>query len=96
MTQYMVERYLPGVTQAAFEELRARIASAAERVAAGGARVRYLGSTFIPEEESCFCRYEGGSVSDVRRACDDAGVPYARIHETRDFAHTERRNRCAS
>jgi hypothetical protein len=96
MTQYMVERYLPGVTQAAFAELRRRIATAAEALAADGARVQYLGSTFIPEEESCFCRFDGGSVSDVRRACEHAGVPYARIHETRDFARTERSNRCAS
>lgn len=82
----MVERYLPGVTQEAFEKLRKRIATAAEEVAADGAQVRYVGSTFVPEEESCFCRFESANADDVRRACEQAGIPFARIVETRDFA----------
>jgi hypothetical protein len=86
MTQYMVERYLPGVTQKAFEKLRQLIAAAAEEVAAGGAQIRYVGSTFVPEEESCFCRFESANADEVRRACEQAGVPFARIVETRDFA----------
>ena len=86
MPQYMVERYLPGVTQQAFETLRERIASAAEDVAATGADVRYVGSTLVPEEESCFCTFESTHADAVRRACEQAGVPYARIVETRDFA----------
>jgi uncharacterized protein YbjT (DUF2867 family) len=86
MAEYMVERYLPGVTQQAFEALRERIASAAADVATTGADVRYLGSTLVPEEESCFCRFESADADAVRRACEQAGVPYARIVETRHFA----------
>lgn len=85
----MVERYLPGVTQQDFGELRERIASAAEDVAASGADLRYLGSTLVPDEESCFCRFESADADAVRRACEQAGIPYARIVETRDFAPTK-------
>jgi hypothetical protein len=85
MTQYMVERYLPGVTQQHFEKLRSRIAAAADSVSAPGASVRYLGSTFVPEEESCFCRFESANADGVRRACEQAGVSFARIVETHDF-----------
>jgi hypothetical protein len=86
MTQYMVERYLPGVTRQSFEELRKRIAAAAEAVSTRRAPVRYLGSTFVPEEESCFCRFESGDADSVRRACEQAEVAFARIVETHDFA----------
>jgi hypothetical protein len=85
MTQYMVERYLPGVTQQHFEKLRSRIAAAAEELTADGLRVRYLGSTFVPEEESCFCRFESDNAEAVRRVCERARVPFARIVETRDL-----------
>jgi hypothetical protein len=91
MKRYMVERYLPGVTAENFEELRKRIASATRAVPS----VRYLGSTFVPEEESCFCRFEGASLDDVRRTCVAAGIPFARIHETWDFLPKQGRQQCA-
>lgn len=88
----MVERYLPGVTAEQFAETRRRIAAAAHSVRS----VRYLGSTFVPEEESCFCRFEGSTADAVRRACEASGVPFARIHETCDFPPRRRRTQCES
>ena len=96
MAQFMVERYVPGVTEEELDSTRERLASATRALASRGIELRYLGSTFVPEEESCFCRFEGGSVDDVRRACEAAGVPFARIHETRDFLPEQRRRECAS
>jgi Protein of unknown function (DUF4242) len=86
MTKYMVERYLPGITPGQLGEASARLAAASEELSANGAEVRYLGSTFVPEEESCFCRFESEDADAVRRACERAGVSFARIMETRDFA----------
>ena len=85
MRQYLVERYLPGLGAADFEALRGRIAAAAAGAAAQGLEVRYLGSTFVPDEESCFCRFQSADVRAVRRVCELAEVPFARIHEARDF-----------
>jgi hypothetical protein len=82
--KYLVERYLPGVTDDQLDEAGERLAAAAERLAARGLAVRYVGSTFVPEEESCFCRFEGASPYEVERACQQAGVTFARIVETRD------------
>ena len=96
MAQYMVERYVAGVTDAELQTARKRLESAAEALAARGVDVRYLGSTFVPEEESCFCRFECGSVDGVRQACEQAGVAFARIHETRDFSSDQGRKQCAS
>jgi hypothetical protein len=86
MNEYMVERYLPGITASQLDEARERLAAAALELTAEGVEVRYIGSTFIPEEESCFCRFEGPAAADVRRACELAGVPFARIVETHDFS----------
>ena len=82
----MVERYLPGATSDQLYEASGRLAAAAEQLTALGVSVRYVDSTFVPEEESCFCRFESGSADDVRRACERAGVSFARIVETRDVA----------
>lgn len=81
----MVERYLPGIGADQLAEASARLAAAAEELAAQGVWVRYLGSTFVPEEESCFCSFESANADDVRRACDQAGISFARIVETRDL-----------
>jgi len=82
----MVERYLPGITAGQLEAASARLAAAAEALAAQGVGVRYIGSTFVPEEESCFCRFESTDADSVRHACDQAGVPFARVVETRDLS----------
>ena len=85
----MVERYLPGITARQLDEASARLAAATAELAAQGVRVRYISSTFIPEEESCFCRFESAAANDVRRACERARVTFARIVETQDFTPGE-------
>jgi hypothetical protein len=83
---YMVERYLPDVTESQLDEASTRLAAAARELATHGIDVRYISSTFIPEEESCFCTFEARHANDVRRACEQAGVLFARIVETHDFS----------
>ena len=72
MPNYLVERYLPGCD-------RARLETALPRLAGRRHRVTYLGSTYVPTDESCFCRFEAETVDDVRDANAIAGVPFARI-----------------
>ena len=76
---YLVERYLPGVTGDDLASAAARVESAAVQMAAEGIRVRYLGSSFVPSEETCFCEFEAPSSDAVEWANERAGVPYARI-----------------
>jgi hypothetical protein len=72
MTHYLVERYLPGRDRAWLDASLARLRK-------DRARVTYLGSTYVPSEESCFCRFEAETPDDVRDANEIAGVPFARI-----------------
>ena len=89
MNNYLVEQYLPGVTARQLEEASAQLAAAATELTKDGIEVRYINSTFIPDEESCFCRFESTDAESVRRACEQAGVPYARIVETHTFFPNE-------
>lgn len=86
MNDFMAEVYVAGLTAAQVEETGARFAAAARELASHRIAVRYVGSTFVPEEESCFCRFKAASAADVRRMCEHAGVPFARIVETHDLS----------
>jgi hypothetical protein len=72
MPTYLVERYLPGRDRAWLEAALARL----PRARSG---VTYLGSTYVPAEDSCFCRFEASDAEDVRFANELAGVPFSRI-----------------
>jgi hypothetical protein len=87
MTMYLVERYFPGRDQAWLEDALARLPAVR-----GG--VAYLGSIYIPSDESCFCRFEASDAQDVRLVNELAGVPFARISAVTELAvhpntHTE-------
>ena len=72
MTTYLVERYLPGRDRAWLEEALARLPLEQDGVA-------YLGSMYIPEDESCLCRFEASDPEGVRLVNELARVPFARI-----------------
>jgi hypothetical protein len=72
MPTYLVERYLPGRDRAWIEAALARLHRQRTKAA-------YLGSTYVAEDESCFCRLEAETSDDVRDANEIAQVPFARI-----------------
>jgi Protein of unknown function (DUF4242) len=69
---YLVERYLPGRDRDWLEAALARLPKERNGVA-------YLGSTYVPSDDSCFSRFEAESAEDVRDINEVAGVPFARI-----------------
>jgi hypothetical protein len=81
MANFMVERYIPGLTPDTVAAAVARVSCAAAELTRQGVPVAYLGSTVVPEEESCFCRFEGRDAEAVREANRRAGVPYWRVVE---------------
>ena len=85
MTVYMVERDLKGI---AMDDLagaqQAAIAQAAE-MRDSGTDIRYIRSTFAPQDGRCMCLFEAGSEGDVKRLNDDAGLPYNHVVEALDL-----------
>ena len=63
---------------------KAAIAKAGEMRAAG-TQVRYIRSTFAPEDGRCMCLFEADVADDVRRLNDEAKLPYTRVVEALDL-----------
>ena len=80
MTTYLVERYLPGRDRAWLEEALARIPR-------DDADVSYLGSLYVPSDESCFCRFERPRRGQ-RRAHERAGRSAVRADRGRHRARS--------
>lgn len=85
MTVYLVERSLKGISM---EDLggaqKAAIAKAAE-MSAAGTDIRYIRTTFAPDDGRCMCLFDGSSVADVQRLNDEAGIPYDTVVEALDL-----------
>lgn len=76
---YLVERYL---TAAAADRLPEAVHLVVDACAASGSaatRVRYLHSTYLPSEETCFCVFEAASSDAVRAVNVAANFPIDRI-----------------
>ena len=85
MPVYMVERELKGIPMsdlAAAQQLAIKTANAYK---ARGTPMRYIRSTFAPEDGRCMCLFEADNAEDVRRLNDEARIPYARVVEALDL-----------
>lgn len=92
---YLVERYLPGATDDDVADAAERVAAASERMTAEGISVRYLGTTFIPADETCFCEFEAPTRETVDWVNERANVPFARILPAARFPTTPATRRSA-
>ena len=81
MSVSMVEPNLKGISM---EDLggaqKATIEKAGEMTAAG-TDVKYIRSTFAPEDGRCMCLFEASTADDVKRLNDEASLPYTRVVE---------------
>jgi hypothetical protein len=83
MPTYLVERYLPGRDRVWLEAAIARLRRQRRRAA-------HLGSTYVPADDACFCRFEAETADDVRDANEIAGFPFARIVPTEEISISRR------
>jgi len=58
-----------------------RVLAAIVDLRAEGTEVRYLGSTLVPADETCFSLIEAASPQVVQRLGEKALVPYDRVVE---------------
>ncbi len=78
---FVAECFWPGVRETDLHELDERAQAAAAAVSVAGEEVRYLGSILLRTDEVVLCRFGGGAVA-VRRAAEEASIPFERILET--------------
>jgi hypothetical protein len=76
---YLVERYVPGISRPDLERALARLSATAHELQSEGMEIRYLGSTIVPDDETCFCQFEAASEAVVAEANRRGGVDFDRI-----------------
>ena len=87
MTQFMVERHLPGITPEQLTAAVARAKSVTSDMTKQGKPVRYLRSTYLPSEEKSFCLFEASSADQVKEEANEiAQIPVQRIVEVQHIA----------
>ena len=84
MPDYCLELYLTGGSRAALEEAAGRARAAAESSGADGRYVRYVRSTYLPEDETCLHFFAAASREHVAKAARQAGLTGGRITRSID------------
>lgn len=85
MRVYMVERSLKGISMADLGAAQQAAIATAETMRGQGAAIRYIRSTFAPQDGRCMCLFEAGSADQVQALNDRAGLPYDRVVEALDL-----------
>lgn len=85
MSVFMVERDLKGISMEALGGAQKAAISTAGKMSAAGTDIKYIRSTFAPDDGRCMCLFEAGSEAAVKKLNDDAGLPYHRIIKALDL-----------
>ena len=85
MAVYMVERELPGVTMDQLSAAQKAAIETSNRFTANGSDVRYIRTTFVPNEAHCMCLFEADNADVVRAVNEAAQIPFTRIVEALDL-----------
>ena len=79
MPSYLVEVYLPRSRAREARAAGRRARAAAEQLSREGVPVRYVRTTYLPDDETCFHIFEAASEEAVSEACRRAGIGTGRI-----------------
>lgn len=79
MQVYMVERSLKGIPMDVLAAAQQRAIETSRKLSGEGTPVRYIRSTFVPEEGCCMCLFAAERPEDVKRVNELAQIPFDRI-----------------
>lgn len=79
MTTYVAEAYLARSRADDLTAVADRARAAARQLTEEGTAIRYVRSTFVPEDEMCFHLFEAGSADAVSEASARAGLGEVRV-----------------
>jgi len=85
MSVFMVERDLKGISMDALGGAQKAAIGKAKEMSALGTEIKYIRSTFAPDDGRCMCLFEAGSSEAVKKLNDDAGLPYQKIVKALDL-----------
>jgi hypothetical protein len=79
MPSYLVEVYVPRSRSEDARDSGRRARTLAEELSGQGTPVRYVRTTLVPHDETCFHFFEAASEEVVRELCRRAGIGSPRI-----------------
>ncbi|HEY3027978.1 MAG TPA: DUF4242 domain-containing protein [Pyrinomonadaceae bacterium] len=85
MPVYMVERSLPGIEMDQLAAAQKAAIETSNQFTANGKGVRYIRTTFVPNEAHCMCLFEADNADLVRAVNEAAQIPFTRIVEALDL-----------
>ncbi len=85
MTVYMVERDLPGISMDQLAAAQRAAIDTSEQFTAQGRPVRYIRSTFLPQESRCMCLFEAPDAAVVKEVNEAAHIPFTRVIDALDL-----------
>ena len=85
MTLYLVDRDVPGVSMDQLAAAQRAMIAVSLRFTARGEYVRYIRSTYLPDESRCMCWFEAPSAEAVAEVNEVAKVSFDRIIEAIEF-----------
>jgi hypothetical protein len=85
MTIYMVQRELKGISPADLAAAQQLAIKGAKDYTEKGVPMRYIRSTFAPEDGRCMCLFEAKSAEEVKRLNQEAKIPFVRVVEALDL-----------
>ena len=85
MSVYMVERNLGEISMEDLGGAQKAAINKAQEMRQQGSDIRYIRTTFAPEDGRCMCLFEANSEQDVKRLNDEAGLPYHRVVTAMDL-----------
>ncbi len=85
MAVYMVERDLPGITMEQLARAQRSAVETSQRFTEEAKPVRYIRSTYVPDEAHCMCLFEAPDAAMVEEVNKAAHIPYTRVVEVMDL-----------
>jgi hypothetical protein len=86
MQTFLVERNLKGISMADLAKAKSAAIRQAEKMYDDGDRVRYIRSTFMPEDGRCLCLFEAKNADIVFQLNRDAGLEFDTITHAVELA----------
>jgi hypothetical protein len=81
----MVERNLKGISMEDLGSAQKAAIEKAGEMTAAGTDVKYIRSTFAPDDGRCMCLFEAPTAEVVARLNDEAEIPYTRVVDALDL-----------
>ena len=85
MAVYMVNRELPGITMDQLAAAQKAAIETSQQFTSEDRPVRYIRSTFLPENSNCMCLFESSNADLVKEVNEAASIPFTNIVDAVDL-----------